>query len=209
MKCTTLLRKFLLNQRRETNFVIASFLWASITVHSESKWSAMEIVCPKIGENILLVWGHKTGLWLILIMIIKLRWINIKIEQKLNINICNVTFFIVSAAYLFIVYLFRQRDCKRKVSTHGQLVPIFYFTRLLDRKQITFYNWSYLTLPLALDNFTQFIKAFSGDIYWSRNLWSVKRNVQKIHKYISCLHSLIASFTSIAYLLITGKIINS
>ena len=30
--------KFLLNQRREAKFVIASFLWASIAEHCESKW---------------------------------------------------------------------------------------------------------------------------------------------------------------------------
>ena len=30
--------KFLLNQRREANFVIASFWWASIAVDSKSKW---------------------------------------------------------------------------------------------------------------------------------------------------------------------------
>ena len=29
--------KFLLNQKREAKFVIASFLWASTTVNSESK----------------------------------------------------------------------------------------------------------------------------------------------------------------------------
>ena len=30
---------------------------------------------------------------------------------------------------LFIVYLFRKRDCKRKVSNRGRLVTSFYFTR--------------------------------------------------------------------------------
>ena len=110
---------------------------------------------------------------------------------------------------IFLLYIFLDKDCKIKVSTHGQLVPIFYFTRPLDRKRTTFYKWSYLTLPLALGNFTHFSRAFSGDIYWNRNLCSVRRNVRKIHKYISCLYNLIASFTSITYLLITGKIMNS
>ena len=48
--------------------------------------SAKDTVSLKIGENIeiliLYVWGHKTGFWFISIIIIKLRWINIKIGHK-------------------------------------------------------------------------------------------------------------------------------
>ena len=43
--------------------------------------------------------------------------------------------FIVSAAYL----IFLDKEiAKKKVSTSGRLVIIFYFTRPVDRKQTTF-----------------------------------------------------------------------
>ena len=63
--------------------------------------------------------------------------LNIKIEYKYiqsNILLYQLLIFL----NLFIKYLFRQRDCKKKVSTHRRLVTIFYFTRPVDRKQTTF-----------------------------------------------------------------------
>ena len=59
---------------------------------------------------------------MISIIIIKLQWINIKIENQYIQSII----LIVSAAYrLFIVYLFRQIECKKKVSICGWLVIVF------------------------------------------------------------------------------------
>ena len=55
---------------------------------------------------------------------------NIKIKYKyIQSNI-----FIVSAAYL----IFLDKEIAKKVSTHGEVVTIFYFTRQVDRKQTTF-----------------------------------------------------------------------
>ena len=80
---------------------------------------------------VLFVLGHKIGLWLISIILIKLWWINSKIEYK-YIQSNN---FIVSYLLYCIIYLFRQRDCKKKVSARGRLVAIFYFTQPVDRRQ--------------------------------------------------------------------------
>ena len=44
--------KFLLIQGREAKFLIASFLWASIVVHSKSKWVCKGDCYLKIGKNI-------------------------------------------------------------------------------------------------------------------------------------------------------------
>ena len=56
---------------------------------------------------------------------------NIKIEYKyIQSNI-----FIVSVAYLTFL---DKEIAKKKVSTRGRLVTIFYFTRPVDRKQTTF-----------------------------------------------------------------------
>ena len=106
--------------------------------------SEKETVSRKIGENIeiliLFVWRRKTGFWLISI-IIRLQWINIKIKQKLNLNIYKVTFLLYQLLIiwnLFVVYLSRQKDCKKKVCTGRWLLTIFYFTWRLDRKRTTF-----------------------------------------------------------------------
>ena len=61
--------------------------------------------------------------------------------KKLNINIFEVTLLLYQLLIfynLFIIYLFRQRDHKKKVSTLGRLLTIFYFIQLVDRKQTTF-----------------------------------------------------------------------
>ena len=94
--------------------------------------SAKETVSPKIGKNIEML------LWFRSIIIIKIWWINIKTEhKKLNVNIYKVTFLLNQLLIflsLFIIYLFRRRDCKKKVSNHGRLMTIFYFTWPVDRK---------------------------------------------------------------------------
>ena len=109
--------------------------------------SAKEIVNPKIGENIemlvcFICMGHKTWFWLLSIIIIKSQWINIKIKQKIEDKYIQSYIFPVSAAYLFKSFchisFFRQKDCKKKVSTCRQLVTIFYLTWPVDRKRTTF-----------------------------------------------------------------------
>ena len=71
----------------------------------------------------------------------------------MNINICKVTLLLHQLLIflnLFIVYLFRKRDCKKKVSACGQLVTIFYFTQPEDRKWTTFYGWYLWLLEASL-----------------------------------------------------------
>ena len=86
--------------------------------------SGKETASLKIGKNIeiliLYVWGRKTGFWLVSIIIIKLWWINIKIEFKyIQRNI-----FTVSAVYLFksfgcISFLVKQIAKKKFLPTGG------------------------------------------------------------------------------------------
>ena len=68
--------KFLLNQRREAKFVIASASEPQSQYIAKQNGSAKETVSPKIGENIeILVFictRHKTGLLLISIIVIEL-----------------------------------------------------------------------------------------------------------------------------------------
>ena len=140
--------KILLNQRKEAKFVIASFLWFSIAVYSKLKWVCKGDCYPGDWQEywdvsfICMAMCH-TNTSLISIIIIKLQWINIKIKHKiLNINIYIVTFLLYQLLIflnLFIVYLFlKTKIARKKVSTCGRLVTIFYFTQLVDRKQTTF-----------------------------------------------------------------------
>ena len=152
--CTTLSSadvKFLLNQRKEAKFVIATFLWASITVHSKSKWVYKETVSLKIGVNTeMLVFficmgtqdrtlidinhyyettmnHHKNWIW------------------KLNINIHKVTFFLYQLLIflnLCIIYLFRPRDCHK----NGFYLPaardclLFHLASQIHIQNLTFFT---------------------------------------------------------------------
>ena len=109
--------------------------------------SAKETVSPKIGENIeILVCFICMGTQDRTLIDINHHYQITMNQHKswtkiLNINIYKVTFLLYQQLIflnLFIAYLFRQRDCKKKVSTHGRLVTIFYFTWSVDRKRTTF-----------------------------------------------------------------------
>ena len=93
---------------------------------------AKETVSPKSGMNIQMlvcfICMGTQGRTLISIIIINLWWINVKIEQKLNINTYKVTFLLYQLLIflnLFIVHLFRQRDCKKKFVLTGGLWLFF------------------------------------------------------------------------------------
>ena len=52
-----------------------------------------------------------------------------KTEYKYIQSNIFILYQLLTFSNLFIVYLFRPRDCKKKVSTRGRLVTIFHFTR--------------------------------------------------------------------------------
>ena len=67
----------------------------------------------------------------------------------MNINIYKVTFSLYQLLIflnLLIVYLFRQRDYKKKVSIRGRLVTVFCSTQPVDRKRTTFQGWPWRRL---------------------------------------------------------------
>ena len=67
----------------------------------------------------------------------------------MNINIYKVTFSLYQLLIflnLLIVYLFWQRDYKKKVSIRGRLVTVFCSTQPVDRKRTTFQGWPWRRL---------------------------------------------------------------
>ena len=142
--------KFLLSQRREAKFVIASFLWVLIAVHSKSKWVSKGDCYPEDWReywdvSVFYFYGDTKQ---------DFDWYQSSLSnydestQKLNIKIeykyMQSNIFIVSAGYLFRYFYHisfsknKEIAKKKKVSAGGRVVTIFYFTQSVDRKQTTF-----------------------------------------------------------------------
>ena len=74
------------------------------------------------------------------IIIIKFWRINIKIKHENWIKIHKVTFLLYQLL-IFVVYLFRQRDCNKKRFIHGRLMNIFLFTKQLFKVGLVIVSW--------------------------------------------------------------------
>ena len=85
---------------------------------------------------------------------------------------------------LFIIYLFRQRDFKKKVSTSGQLVTIFHFTQPADRKRTTFQGWPYDIINCLNKNLiTHFFLYLGKEKRYGIETVSIDRVLNKEHFY--------------------------